>query len=187
MPYPSQIDRDTIIETARQMIESDGADNVPLRKLAETLGVKAASLYRYFSNKTALLKAVNEVTTRNQIEALYRAADNDLPLMQRMMAIADAYRQFAHENPACYILAFANPEPDIRPEAEEREQLVLPLQEIFAELVGEEQSFAAIRAAYAFLHGWVMLEITGQFERGGNLDAHFELAFRAFLQGWQSE
>lgn len=185
MPYPSQIDRETIVETARQMIETDGAEQLSLRTLAKALSVKAPSLYRYVANKTALLKAVNEVTTQKLIEALHPATNSDAPALERMMAIAHTFRQFAHENPACYVLAFANPEPDIRPNAEEREQLVLPLQAAFAELVGDENSFAAIRGAYAFLHGWAMLEITAQFERGGDLDAHFASAFRAFLDGWE--
>jgi hypothetical protein len=66
-----------------------------------------------------------------------------------------------------------------------RESLVLPLQSLFAELIGEEKAFPALRGLYAFLHGWVSLELSQQFERGGDLDAHFEQAFRAFLQGWK--
>lgn len=185
MPYPSQIDPETIIESARQMIESDGAENLSLRTLAKTLGVQAPSLYRYFANKTSLLKAVNELTTRSLLAELYQVADEKQPVVQRLSAIAHAYRRFAHENPACYGLAFANPEHEIRADAEEREQLVLPLQAIMAEWVGTEKSLPALRGIYAFLHGWVMLEITAQFERGGNLDEHFEMAFQAYLIGWK--
>lgn len=185
MPYPAQINRETIIETARQMIEADGVEKLSLRLLANALGVKAPSLYRYVANKTALLRAVNEVTSRKHVEALQIAAASNLPVVERMMALAHAFRQFAYENPACYALAYANPIPEIRPDVDEREQLALPLQAILAELAGEENSFAAIRGAYAFLHGWVMLEITQQFEREGDLDAHFETAFRAFLSGWE--
>jgi AcrR family transcriptional regulator len=184
MPYPSQVNREAIIETTRQMIEADGVEKLSLRLLADALGVKAPSLYRHVANKMALLHAVNIVTTHQLIEILYAAVDPDAPVMECMVALAHAFRQFAHENPACYALAYANPVYEIRPDADEREALVLPLQSIFAELVGEDNAFAAIRGAYAFLHGWAMLEITQQFEREGDLDSHFETAFRAYLAGW---
>jgi AcrR family transcriptional regulator len=184
MPYPLQISYQATIETARQLIEDDGVEKLTVRLLAEALGVKAPSLYRYIASKRALLLAVNKWINRELTQILYTAADPDAPVMERIMALAHAFRQFAHENPACYALAYANPIYEIRTDADEREALVLPLQSIFAELVGEENAFAAIRGAYAFLHGWAMLEITQQFEREGDLDSHFEAAFRAYLAGW---
>jgi AcrR family transcriptional regulator len=184
MPYPSQIDFEKLIETAREMIEREGAEALNLRKLAEALGVQAPSLYRHIANKGALLRAVNEVTTKQLMEVLYSAAE-DAPALERLLAVAHAFRRFSHEHPIAFQLAFSAKE-DERPSAELREALVLPLQSIFAELLGEENAFPALRGAYAFLHGWVSLELSQQFERGGDLDAHFEQAFRAFLQGWKA-
>ena len=184
MPYPSQIDRDSIIKTARQMIEAEGVDKLLLRSLAESLGVKAPSLYRYVKNKTALLRAINERTTRELIEKLYNAADENLPARERLIAVARAFRQFVHENPACYMLSSNTPPDETRPDANEREESVLPLQQIISEITGEAESLAAIRGAYAFMHGWVMLEVMQQFERGGDLDSHYERSFRAYIAGW---
>jgi len=184
MPYPSQIDRETIIATARQMIEAEGVDNLSLRSLAEELGVKAPSLYRYVRNKTALLRAINEGTTRQLVDALYHAADEQHAALDRMMAVGKAFRHFVHQNPACYMLSANTPNDETRPDADEREQLVLPLQQIFSEITGKDDSLAGLRGAYAFLHGWAILEVTEQFERGGNLDADFERSFRAYIAGW---
>jgi AcrR family transcriptional regulator len=185
MPYPSQIDFATLIETAREMIERKGVEALNLRDLAKALGVQAPSLYRHVANKGALLRAVNEVTTKQMMESLYRVAA-DAPASERLLAVAHAFRHFSHEHPIAYQLAFSA-SADERPAAELREALVLPLQSLFAELLGEENAFPALRGAYAFLHGWVMLELSQQFERGGDLDAHFEQSFRAFLQGWQMD
>lgn len=184
MPYPSQIDRDTIVATAREMIENEGAEQLSLRALADALGVKAPSLYRHVGNKDSLLQAVNTLTTRDLVQTIRAAADPTLPVLEQMVALAHAYRHFGHANAACYMLAYNSPADATRPDADEREQLVLPIQALISDIVGENQSFAAIRGAYAFLHGWVMLELMQQFERGGDLDAHFEQAFRAFLAGW---
>jgi AcrR family transcriptional regulator len=181
MPYPSQIDFNTLIETAREIIEHEGVEALNLRKLAEALGVQAPSLYRHVANKNALLLAVNEGTTKAIMEKLY-SVDESLPIEERLVAIAHAFRRYAHEHPQTYLLAFNSRE--ARPDAALREALVLPLQSLFAELVGETNAFPALRGVYAFLHGWVSLELSEQFERGGNLDEHFVLAFRAFLQGF---
>ncbi|MEM9954298.1 MAG: TetR/AcrR family transcriptional regulator [Chloroflexota bacterium] len=184
MPYPSQIDRDSIIRTARQMIEDEGVDKLSLRSLAESLGVKAPSLYRYVKNKTALLRAVNERTARDLAQHLYDASETSLETRERLIAIAHAFRQFVHDNSACYMLSVNTPQDDTRPDADERVQLILPIQRIFSEILPEEQTLPALRGVYAFLHGWVILEVMQQFERGGDLDAHFEIALRAYLASW---
>ena len=183
MPYPAQIDFTKLVETAREIIEREGVEALNLRKLADTLGVQAPSLYRHVANKNALLLAVNEVTTKAIMERLY-SVEPSLPPEARLMAIAHTFREYAHEHPVAYMLAFNSRE--ARPSAEMREALVLPLQSLFAEYLGEENAFAALRGTYAFLHGWVSLELSEQFERGGDLDAHFEQSFRAFLAGWKS-
>lgn len=183
MPYPAQIDFETIIQTAHDIIEREGVEALNLRKLAETLGVQAPSLYRHVANKNALFLAVNEVTTKALMARLYEV-DANLPLEERLLEIAHVFRRYAHEHPNAYMLAFNSRE--ARPDAALREALVLPLQKLFEEVLGEEKAFPALRAAYAFLHGWVSLEISAQFERGGDLDAHFEAGFLAILQGWKT-
>ncbi|MCA9902121.1 MAG: helix-turn-helix transcriptional regulator, partial [Anaerolineales bacterium] len=59
MPYPSQVNRETIVAQAWQLIEAEGADNLSLSKLAEQLGIKAPSLYRHVGSKAGLLQAIN--------------------------------------------------------------------------------------------------------------------------------
>ena len=74
MPYPSQINADSIVAAACEIIERDGVEALSLGKLAEALGVRAPSLYRYFENKAALIQAVNLRT----LQALFVAFDEAL-------------------------------------------------------------------------------------------------------------
>jgi AcrR family transcriptional regulator len=182
MPYPSQINHDSIIETARELIEAKGIDAVTLRMVADTLGVKAPSLYRYVKNKNAMLLAVNEVTHRELINALMQVADSPASLTERLVTMAIAYRQYVHAHPVCYELAMGS-NPEIRPPQEMLVQLVLPLQAVFSQFTNENDSLVALRGAFALLHGWVSLEISQQLQRGGDLNAHFEQSFRAYLNG----
>lgn len=185
MPHPSQIDREMVIATARQLIERDGLEKLSLRKLADELGVKAPSLYRYFKNKTAILRAVNEDTSVQLTQALRDAVDHDVPLQEQLISLAHTYRAFAHENRLTYGLLMTNTIEDIQPPDEVLAQNVLPLQALFAQWVGENDSLPALRGAFALLHGWSMLENANQLRRGGDLDAHFEASFRAYIAGWR--
>ncbi|HID53966.1 MAG TPA: hypothetical protein EYP41_18255 [Anaerolineae bacterium] len=65
-------------------------------------------------------------------------------------------------------------------------QQILPIQEIIAGITGPKKSLAALRGALALAHGFVMLEINQQLQRGGNLNADFQQAVNAYLNGWQS-
>ncbi len=182
MPYPAQIDRDTLIETARQLVEQHGIEQVSLRLVAETLGIKAPSLYHHVSSKNDLLRAVNEVTQKRLFAMLYTAMHDGDGATARLLAVCHAYRAFAHQNPVTYTLVYT-PQLDLHPPAAEQEKAVLPLQALMAELAGEANSLTALRGLLALLHGWVTLELAGQFRRGGDLDVAFAEAIRAYVAG----
>jgi AcrR family transcriptional regulator len=59
MPYPTQIDRQQIIQQAWEMVAADGAESYSVHKLASALNVKAPSLCRYVKGKADVLQVVN--------------------------------------------------------------------------------------------------------------------------------
>ncbi|MEO7065527.1 MAG: TetR/AcrR family transcriptional regulator C-terminal domain-containing protein [Rhodanobacter sp.] len=50
--------RETVIATALDLLDQAGLDNLTMRRLADALQVKAASLYWHFANKQALMDAM---------------------------------------------------------------------------------------------------------------------------------
>jgi AcrR family transcriptional regulator len=185
MPYPAQVDRETIIEKARELIEAHGVDQLSLSVLARELGIKAPSLYHHFQNKTALLRGVNEATGLALVAAI-RESIGEVKGSPRdqITAMLHAYRAFAHEYPATYGLAFTNTIADLRGDPDQAEQSALPLQALMAQITGEADSLAALRGAMALAHGFVMLELSGQFRRGGDLNEAFDKAVAAYVRGW---
>jgi AcrR family transcriptional regulator len=186
MPYPAQIDAEKIVAKARQMIETEGADNLSLHQLAAALGVKAPSLYRHFASKTDLLRAVNLGTAQSFGAAVLEAVENagDDP-RSRVLALARATRTFAQNNPKTYALAYTNASPELRPDESELVAVAIPLQRVMAEISGEGHSLAALRGAWALVHGFVMMEMNGQFQRGGDLSLAFTQAVEAYINGWE--
>jgi len=183
-PYPVQITDDQILESARHIIEQEGLDELSLAHLATNLGIKAPSLYKHFASKGDLLKALITVTLV-ELVAVMSQVDNTLTPRARLLEMARKYRIFAHAHPTLYSLAFAHIMPNTRPDPTLLEQLALPLQASFAALVGDEKALVGLRGAWALLHGFVMLELNEQFQRGGDLDAVFIQTLNAYLDGWE--
>ncbi len=187
MPYPSQVDKETIIKTAYTIIEQEGVEHLSLARLASVLGIKSPSLYRYVPNKAALLQAVNLLTIQDLFRAYHAVLQKiDANPQKQLLAVLHAHRGYAHANPRTYIMAFTTTVPEQQPDERLAEQLVLPIQDLMAAIVGPEQSLLALRGALALIHGFVMLELQGQFRRGGDLTEAFEASIEAFLKGWAS-
>ena len=186
MPYPAQTDYETIIETARVLIEQEGVQSLSLAHVATALGIKPPSLYRYVNSKTALLQAVISLT----FERLFEAYETGLAVVgdepqAHLLAILQAHRAFARANPETYMLAFTTTIPEQRADERILEQMVLPIQDIMAAITGPERSLPALRGALALVHGFVMLELKQQLRRRGDLTEAFEAAITAYLAGWQ--
>lgn len=187
MPYPTQINHDTIVAEAWRLIEAEGAGGLSLQKLATALHVRAPSLYRHVGNKASLLRAVNFLTAQKLFLALDEALNAAGPAAEdKLLALFTAYRAFAHANPQTYIQAMTNSEESHRPDEKAVEEMALPIQAIMAQISGPEKSLAALRGALALIHGFAMLELNGQLRRGGDLNAAFQEAIQAYLHGWQN-
>ena len=55
-----------------------------------------------------------------------------------------------------------------------------------AKITGQKQSLPALRGALALVHGFVMLELKDQLQRGGDLTMAFDASVNAYLHGWKS-
>jgi AcrR family transcriptional regulator len=184
MPYPGQIDQAQIVAQARTMIEAEGVEALSLQKLATALGVKAPSLYRHVGNRAALLRAVNEGTIAELIAAMQEAGNQQTGTPQaQLLAILQRFRHFAHAHPHCYLLFFTAQIGDTRPDEAWLVELVLPLQALMAQITGAAGALSALRGALALAHGFVMLELHQQLQRGGDLAAAYTQAITAYLRG----
>jgi AcrR family transcriptional regulator len=186
-PYPARVSHDGIVQKARDLIEAEGLDDLSLNRLAAALGIRAPSLYKHFGSKAELLRAVNMATNRELVAALQEAvASGDTPKAQAM-AMARAYRHFACTHPITYGLAYSNLAPEQRPDPRKLESMALSLQRVWTAICGPDDSLAALRGAWALLHGYVMLELNGHFQRGGNLEEQFERAVQVYIDGWAAD
>jgi len=185
MPYPSKLTRESIIARAWEMIDQEGVDAFSMHQLAAAFGVKTPSLYRYVK-RNDLYRSVNTLTSERLLEALYPTLEGDALPFEKMRQLALSYRSFAHAHPTVYGLMYTNTVDDLRPDEDELEQGVLPLQALMAQHTDDDNSLPALRGLMALIHGYLMLEIAGQYRRGGDLDETFIQVIEAYLHGWSS-
>lgn len=149
MPDPLTPRAAEIVRVARALLERDGPEGVTMRTLAAELGIRAPSLYKHFADKAAVEVAIvvggfHEAAAA--FEAATEAADDPLA------AFVEAYREFVREHPHVYRLMTERPLP--------RDRMPPGLtQRTAAPLLAATGSPERARAAWAFIHGMVTLEL----------------------------
>lgn len=173
LPHPEPRVRETreriIAEAERQFAEL-GPDKASLRSIARAIGWTAASLYRYFPNKEALLAATRAAVLNrfsDRIESAYAASEGP---WERSRAVGRAYARFAFEEPHAYRLVFGMAAPDPKPpELEEAEARSLRtvtdyVQDMIDAGLLQGEADAIGRAYWAALHGLIVLRMAGRIE-----------------------
>jgi AcrR family transcriptional regulator len=169
--------RDEIIEAAGHLLERDGPDGVTMRAVAGELGIQAPSLYKHIANKRELEIALIAGAFEQQAEAFEKVVANPDDPVPR---IAAAYRSWALKHPHLYALVNDQPLPrDELPEGSE-ERAVIPLLEAFA---GDRDR---ARAAWAFAHGMVTLELADRFPEDADVAAAWRVGIEGITSGTQS-
>lgn len=146
-----------IVAVARELLETEGPEALTMRRLADAMGIRAPSLYKHLPHKTALETAI-VIDGFEQAATAFEAATRDAD--EPMGAFVAAYRAFATAHPHVYRLMTERPLPraDLPPGLEAR--TAAPLQRAAG-------SPARARAAWAFIHGMIMLELNERFPDDG--------------------
>lgn len=157
----------SILDAAHKVLAEEGAAALTMGRLARELGIKAPSLYKHYASKEGLLGRLVADGFVAQIEALESAEPT-------LLGYARAYRRFALENPELYRLMTERPLP--------RERLPTGLELRAAAPLIETLGQDLARAAWAFAHGMVELELDQRFPPGADLDSAWGAGVRAFEQ-----
>jgi len=99
--------RNSLIDTAIQLMGEHGVTRLSLREVAKSAGVSSAAPYRHFRDKAALLEAVASVGFR-RIEKENSGACEKFPddPCEQLRAAGLAYLHFAAEEPEIIALMF---------------------------------------------------------------------------------
>lgn len=159
-----------IVTVARELLETEGPEALTMRRLADAIGIRAPSLYKHLPHKTALETAII-VDGFEQAANAFEVATWDAA--EPLAAFVAAYRAFATAHPHVYRLMTERPLP--------RDQMPAGLEaRAAAPLLHATASPARARAAWAFIHGMIMLELNERFSDDGVTEVAWRSGIAAF-------
>jgi AcrR family transcriptional regulator len=182
MPAPSKTTDSRVIRAARKLLEKQGQDGFSMKEIAAAVGVRAPSLYGRFSDRAALLAAI-ELQLLDELARVLAAAAIPGKSIGTLVAQAEAYRQFAKANPQGYALLFDVRSARTEEGATARARALAPSMAALVALVGPKRALLAARVLAPYLHGFASMEIAGAFRLGGGLDAAFSNGVATILRG----
>ena len=92
--------RDEILQALAQMLESsDGSQRITTAKLAATVGVSEAALYRHFPSKTRMFDSLIEVIEDSLITRINAILKDEKETMTRLRMIVQLILGFGELNP----------------------------------------------------------------------------------------
>jgi AcrR family transcriptional regulator len=191
-PYHHGDLRQALLREARQLLREGGVEELSLRKIAERIGVSAASLYHHFKDKNDLLCALAEEGFRDLERAIEgTVASGPRDLARAFRAFVRAYVAFAMETPERYDLMFGRaiwkagtPTESLRTIAYAVFRGYVDRVDAVVRALGAERGVDALRlaeASWAMLHGLCRLRIDGIYVDQGSVDAMSDEAARIVL------
>lgn len=97
--------REKILTTARQMVLQKGFAELSIRKLADAVDYAPGTIYLYFKDRDELTREICVRGFAELFEEMKSAADAADP-RERLVALLQAYADFAVKNPETYRLSF---------------------------------------------------------------------------------
>jgi AcrR family transcriptional regulator len=153
--------RAALIRAGLALLQERDADDLGLREVARAVGVSAASVYRHFPNKEALLRALAAEGLKRLGEAQRAASEAAGGGIAGFAATGQAYVAFALAHPALFRVIFsrAEPEPEGGPSKKEDEtsQLLMEFAASMAGRTSTEEARMIATQSWALVHGLAVL------------------------------
>ena len=162
-----------LVEAGRALLEEGGPEALSMRRLAARVGIQAPSIYKHLTDKSELEVELVADGLREFAEACEAAVAG---ATEPLLALGGAYRAFAAAHPHLYRLINDRPLPRDRLPTGLEARAAAPL----VAAVGGDGDRA--RAAWAFAHGMVMLELTDRFPPDADLDAAWRAGLAALAR-----
>lgn len=171
---------DSVVDAAAALADRDGLAALTLARLADELRIKPPSLYKHLDGLEAILSALTrrglaEANARMQHATVGKAGD------AAVLALADAYWQFARDRPGLYAASLRPIAAGDREAAAAGEAMLGTLAAVLAGYgVKGDDARHAMRGLRAIIHGFVSLDATGAFRLRGDLPESLRRLLAAF-------
>lgn len=97
-----------IATAARRLLDTEGADAVTMRRVAEVVGITPMAIYRHYPDRAALLNALADDGFQ-ELAASLKGKRYTGNIESRLLKMAEIYLDHAIENPRLFELMFLKP------------------------------------------------------------------------------
>jgi AcrR family transcriptional regulator len=157
-----KLSREMIVNAALNFLDREGWDGLTINALASQLGTKGPSLYNHVDSledlrRTVRMRVIDDILQMLSTVGAGRTRDD------AVIAMASAYRSYAHHHPGRYSAFTRMPLGGDDPEfTSASHAAAAPVISVLASygLDGEDAFHGALEF-WAALHGFVLLEMTG--------------------------
>lgn len=158
----ARLSRDSIVNAALTFLDREGWDALTINALATQLGTKGPSLYNHVNSlddlrRTVRMRVVGDIIDMLNTVGQGRTRDD------AVMAMAAAYRSYAHHHPGRYSaftrMPLGGDDPEFTEATRAAATPVISVLESYG-LEGENAFYAALEF-WSAMHGFVLLEMTG--------------------------
>jgi AcrR family transcriptional regulator len=167
---PAKLSRASVVNAALTFLDREGWDALTINALATQLGTKGPSLYNHVDSLQDLRRTVRMRVVGDIIEML-NTVGQGRTRDDAVMAMASAYRSYAHHHPGRYSAFTRMPlgggdDPEFTDATRAAAGPVIAVLASYG-LDGEDAFYAALEF-WSAMHGFVLLEMTGVM--GGIVD-----------------
>lgn len=183
----------SILLSARRLLDEGGASAVSMRKVAQRVGVTAMAIYRHFPDHAALLNALADQGFVELSQSLQTGVPQG-PALDRLTKVTEIYLDYALSHPRLFELMFLASRPGARQFPQDFEAGLSPTANLFAEMVRQGMEEGVFRADQdlweitfemgALLQGLVMLYLGGRIDlEAEGFRALFRRSMRRYIHG----
>jgi len=186
--------KDALLETAFEIIDTEGLDALTIRELSKRLGTSRSAIYRHFDAKDSLIKEVLLAGFAKLDVICYTVLEKkEQTVIERLFEMGKEYLDFAIKHPNLYRTMFGHELQETREEncdiSDETQQtgfhalveLLIQGQEEGLFIKADPMTQALMISA--MVHGQASLYIDGHIHIQANIQAVIELSFETLLKG----
>ncbi|HJQ45897.1 MAG TPA: TetR/AcrR family transcriptional regulator [Amycolatopsis sp.] len=183
--------RTRLLDRAGELLSTEGAKALSLRKLATDVGTSTTAVYSLFGSKPDLVNALYAEGFQRFGARMEAVGHTDDPV-EDFVRLGLAYRDSALADPHLYSIMFTKAVPGFEPSAEATELsqgTLAPLVETVRRAIEtgrfrDTDPKAIAVSAWGIVHGLVSLELSGNLPLNLDVTGSYEAALRAHARGW---
>jgi AcrR family transcriptional regulator len=186
----SNLTKQTVVQAAADLINTEGPEALSLGRLAKELGIRTPSLYNHVDGLPGLMRELSILNARNLADRISEAAIGQSG-PDAVRAIMQAMRIYIKEYPGLYLSTVrasgTQPEANSELEQEEARSVKAGMAVMASFGLEGEAAVHALRGLRSLVHGFATLEISGGFGIPLDLDGSFDRLVGLFIAGLEGQ